>query len=452
MRSDPREPAIILIGGRVIDPSTGRDGVGDVALRGGIITAASEACGPVIEVDASGWILCPGLVDMHSHLREPGGGHKETVETGCRAAVAGGFVAVACMPNTQPALDSVEQLDRLSQLAAGAACCRVLPIAAITRQRAGRELTDFAALKRAGAVALSDDGSGVESDEVMRAAGRLAVETDTLLIQHCEFSELSAGGVMHAGPTAERVGLPGWDPRAEEVMIERDIELVREIGFRYHVAHISTARGVEMVRGAKADGLPVSTEACPHHILLTDESCATLDPNFKMNPPLRSGDDVAGCIGGLIDGTIDCIVTDHAPHAAAEKAVGFREAPFGVVGLETALPLVAQALVESGALSWRALIERMSVNPRRVLRLTETSPPATGLLDRGRPADLTIIDPRSEWTIDARRFHSMGRNTPFDGWSVRGQVMATLVAGRVRFACPRAESRLSRVPGVERRR
>ena len=434
---------VVLRGGRVIDPSAGRDGIADLAFRDSRIIDPAEADGRTIEVDASGWIICPGLVDMHVHLREPGGEHKETIASGCRAAVAGGFVAVACMPNTQPVLDSVETLDLVRHRAEEAGLCRVMPIATITCHRAGSALTDFAALKQAGAVALSDDGSGVEDDDVMRDAGRLAVETDTLLIQHCEFSELSAGGVMHAGSTAQRLGLPGWDPRAEEAMIERDIELVREIGFRYHAAHISTARGVELVRRAKADGLPVTTEVCPHHLLLTDEACASMDPNFKMNPPLRSRHDVDACVAGVVDGTIDCIITDHAPHAEAEKAVGFRNAPFGIVGLETALPLAARALVEPGLMSWSGVIERMTLHPRRVLGLTEASSSSDGLLDIQMPADLTIFDPESEWTIDAQRFRSMGRNTPFDQWSVRGQVMATLVGGRSQFVHSQAAERFA---------
>ncbi|MCH7721015.1 MAG: dihydroorotase [Planctomycetes bacterium] len=436
-------PTVVLVGGRVIDPSAGRDGIADLAFRDGRIVDTVDADGPTIEVDASGWIICPGLVDMHVHLREPGGEHKETIASGCRAAVAGGFVAVACMPNTQPVLDSVDTLDHLRHRAEEVGLCRVMPIATITRGRAGGTLTDFAALKKGGAVAISDDGSGVEDDELMRKAGRLAVETDTLLIQHCEFSDMSAGGVMHAGPTAQRLGLPGWDPRAEEAMIERDIELVREIGFRYHAAHISTARGVELVREAKATGLPVTTEVCPHHLLLTDEACASMDPNFKMNPPLRSEHDVAACVAGVVDGTIDCIITDHAPHTEAEKAVGFCDAPFGIVGLETALPLAARALVEPRRLSWSGLIERMTVHPRRVLRLTEESSSSKGQLDIQMAADLTILDPESEWTIDAQRFRSMGRNTPFNDWSVRGQVMATLVGGRLRFLHSQAAERFA---------
>ncbi|MCH7702020.1 MAG: dihydroorotase [Planctomycetes bacterium] len=443
MSRPTHHPTVVLLGGRVIDPSAGCDGIADLAFGDGRIVDTVDADGPTIKVDASGWIICPGMVDMHVHLREPGGQHKETIASGCRAAVAGGFVAVACMPNTQPALDSVDTLDQVRHRAEEAGLCRVMPIATITRGRAGGTLTDFAALKKTGAVALSDDGSGVEDDEVMRAAGRLALETDSLLIQHCEFTELSAGGVMHAGPTAQRLGLPGWDPRAEEAMIERDIELVREIGFRYHAAHISTARGVELVRRAKAAGLPVTTEVCPHHLLLTDEACSSLDPNFKMNPPLRSEHDVAACVAGVVDGTIDCIVTDHAPHAEAEKAVGFHDAPFGIVGLETALPLAARALVEPGLLSWSGLIERMTVHPRRVLGLTKASSSNEGSLDIQMPADLTIFDPESEWTIDAQRFRTMGRNTPFNDWAVRGQVMATLVDGRLRFVHSRAADRFS---------
>jgi dihydroorotase len=258
-------------------------------------------------------------MDLHVHLREPGQGHKETIETGTRSATAGGFTYVVCMPNTNPPLDEPERIRWVILRAREVGNCEVAPVACITRGRAGKELTDFAALKAAGAVAFSDDGDGVEDDNVMARAFEQAAACDALLIQHCEFRALSAGGVMHLGDVSRRLGLPGLDPKSEEAMIERDISLCRKTPARYHVAHISTARAVELVRRAKAEGLPVTTEVCTHHLMLTDDACATADPNTKMHPPLRPQSDVDACRQGLLDGTIDCIVTDHAPHTAEEK-------------------------------------------------------------------------------------------------------------------------------------
>jgi dihydroorotase len=376
---------------------------------------------------------------MHVHLREPGFEYKETIETGCRAAVAGGFTAVACMPNTKPPIDTPEIVAYILRRARAVDLCRVYPIAAITEGRRGERVVDMKVLMAAGAVAFSDDGDGVEREDVMRAAFEQAAGCGALLIQHCEFKRLSAGGVMHTGPTAKRLGLPGIDPRAEEEMIERDLDLLRQIvdlplpfreragvrvpGPRYHVAHISTARSVELVRQAKLAGLPVTTEVCPHHLVLTDEACATADPNFKMHPPLRSAEDVAACVTGIVDGTIDCIVTDHAPHTDEEKALGFLKAPFGIIGLETAVGIAAKALVETGKLGWPTLIDRMSSAPARVLGLPVPT------LAIGQPFDVTLIDASTHWIVDPRRFESKCRNTPFGGERLR--VRAIPVASKM---------------------
>lgn len=410
--------ALIIRGGRIVDPFTGRDEVADLAIVDGAI--AEPAPAGAVEIDAVGLIVCPGLMDIHVHLREPGQTHKETIASGTAAAAAGGFTFVACMPNTRPALDEPERVRFVMDRASSAGLCEVGAIAAITRGRGGRELVDFAALRAAGAVAFSDDGDGVEDDELMRAAMEAARQSDTVLIQHCEYKAISAGGVMHAGKVARRLALPGLDPRSEEAMIERDVELCRQTGARYHVAHISTARAIEIVRKAKHDRLCVTAEVTPHHLVLTDQACCGLDPNTKMHPPLRGPEDVMACIEGLLDGTIDCIASDHAPHTAEEKSHGFRQAPPGIVGLETTVAVAARVMVESRRADWTRLIGWLTTGPAAVLG----KPPHT--IQPGRRANLTLIDPAAVWTVDPGRFASKGRNTPFGGWELRGRALATV--------------------------
>ncbi|HUU85898.1 MAG TPA: dihydroorotase [Phycisphaerae bacterium] len=429
-------PDLWIRGGRIIDPLQGVDRLGDLAVVDGRI-ADRPAPGATV-FDATDLIVCPGLTDIHVHLREPGGEHKEDIESGCAAAAAGGFTTVACMPNTTPAMDNARIVTRVLDRACQVGRCRVLPIAAITENRAGRHPTNFADLRSAGAVAFSDDGDGVEDDDVMRRALAQAKATGAVLIQHCEFKSLSAGGVMHAGPTAAALNLPGIDPRAEQAMIRRDIDLVRETSARYHVAHVSTAASVDLVRQAKAEGLPVTAEACPHHLLLTDQHCAGGDPNYKVNPPLRSAADAQACIEGLLDGTIDCLVTDHAPHTAEEKAVGFASAPFGVVGLETLVALMGTELVNTGRLDWPGLIGLLTRNPCSVLGLS-----AQGLRP-GDVADLTVIDPTTEWTISPAAFAGRARNTPFAGRAATVRPATTILAGYVSHLQVGYEDRLNR--------
>lgn len=405
-------------GGRIFDPFAGRDEVGDLHVVDGRVAECGAADAKVI--DAGGCIVCPGLADIHVHLREPGQGHKETIVTGTAAAAAGGFAYVACMPNTAPALDEPERVRWVVSESRRVGSCDVGPVAAITKGREGKELADFAALLEAGAVAFSDDGVGVERDEVMLAAFERAVQLDALLIQHCEYHELSAGGVMHFGEVSKRLGLPGLDPRSEEAMIERDIDLCRRTGGRYHVAHISTAKAIELVRAAKREGLPVTTEVCTHHLILTDEACKDADPNTKMHPPLRPLFDVMACRQGLLDGTIDCIVTDHAPHAAEEKARGFLKAPAGIIGLETALGLAVQAMIETGLADWPRLIGWFTSGSARIISHSSHS------LSPGSAAAVTLIDPSSPWTVDPAELHSKSRNTPFAGWSLPSRTRGVL--------------------------
>lgn len=410
--------ALILRGPRVIDPSTGRDEIADVAIADGVI--CKTASPGADSVDAAGLILCPGLIDLHVHLREPGQTHKEDIETGTAAAAAGGFTFVACMPNTNPTLDDPAVVRSVIDRARSVNRCRVAPVAAITRGRSGREITDFPALISAGAVAFSDDGTGVEDDEVMRTAFEKAAEIDALIIQHCEYKHISAGGVMHLGKVSHRLDLPGLDPRSEEAMIQRDIALCRKTGARYHVAHISTARAVELVRQARAQGLPVTTEVCAHHLVLTDEACSGADPNTKMHPPLRPQADVDACRRGLLDGTIDCIVTDHAPHTAAEKSVGFLKAPPGIVGLETAVGLAALAMIETGLVDWPTLLRWFTTGPSTSLGHPQPE------IQIGARADLCLIDPAAAWTVDPDEFASKSRNTPFSGWKLGARATATI--------------------------
>jgi dihydroorotase len=430
-----RERAWLIRGGRIIDPAARRDEPAELAIAEGLITDAVPPDARVF--DASGCIVCPGLWDMHVHLREPGAVHKETIESGCRAAAAGGFTHVACMPNTRPAIDDPNIVQYIRRRAEQVGLCTVMPVAAITMARAGRELTDFAALRGAGAVAFTDDGDGVEDDRVMEQAFVRAGQLGAILVQHCEYRALSRGGVLHAGSVAERLGLPGLDPASEERMVERDIALCRKTGGRYHVAHISTARAVETVRRAKAEGVPVTAEVTPHHLLLTHEACAGADTNTKMHPPLRTAEDVSACRAALADGTIDCVATDHAPHARHEKDLGFLRAPPGVVGLETAIPLVAKAMIDSGCCDWPDIVRWLTTEPARVLGRDSPT------LQPGTAADVTIIDPSLSWTIDPERFQSLSRNTPFAGWTVKGWAVATIRGSRLTLSDESGAARLS---------
>lgn len=419
----------LIRNGRIIDPAQGIDEVVDLALADGKIAGLGRSAprGADEVIDASGLLVCPGLIDVHVHLREPGNEERETIETGTAAAAAGGFTAVACMPNTNPALDSDSQVEFVLRQAARCGRTRVYPIGALTKGRQGKELAEIGLMASAGAVAFSDDGDGIAEASVCLRAMQYVKMFDKPFVQHCEERTLSGRGCMNAGVTATRLGLPGIPAIAEDLMVQRDIALARQTGVHYHVAHISTAGAVALVRAAKAAGQRVTTEVCPHHLLLTDEACAGYDPNYKMNPPLRSREDVAALIEGVRDGTIECLVTDHAPHSFQDKELGFQEAPFGIIGLETALGLFIKALVAPGVVSWSKLIALMSTQPAKVFGLRG------GSLRVGEPADVTLIDPHRKWTVDPETMKSRSRNTPFGGWELTGKAVCTIVDGAVRF-------------------
>ncbi len=420
--------SLLIRAGRVVDPAQEIDEVTDLAIKDGKIVALSKSAPKSADevVDAGGLIVTPGLIDMHVHLREPGYEESETIQTGTAAAAAGGFTGVACMPNTDPPLDSDSAIEFVLRQAA-LAHTRVHPIGALTQGRQGKELAEIGLMVRAGAVAFSDDGAGIADSSVCLRAMRYVSMFDRLFIQHCEDPALAGKGAMHAGPTATRLGLPGIPALAEVVMVQRDIALAAQAGGRYHVAHVSTAGAVWLVREAKRAGQHVTTEVCPHHLLLTDEACGTYDTNLKMNPPLRSQADVDACREGVRDGTIDCLVTDHAPHGRESKEHEFQYAPFGIIGLETAVPLFVEALIESRIIGWPQLIAAMSLRPVQLLGVTG------GTLRVGQPADVTLIDPAVEWTIDVEQMHSKSHNTPFDGRKVRSRAAGTLVEGEWRY-------------------
>ncbi len=429
------DSSIAITGGTSLDPFSGHSIKADVYVENGRQTSSA---GPQpLQIHAHDLLVAPGLIDVHVHLREPGFEQAETISSGTAAAVAGGFAAVACMPNTTPALNGPVELACVS---AAEASCRVYPIACLTRDRAGQTLIDYEAARDAGAVAFSDDGTGVASDALMAEAFRRIAEIDGLVIQHCEVEDFQHG-VMHLGAVSRKLGVSGIDPLSEELMIARDLVLAERYGARYHVAHISTARAVELVRRAKRDGIPVTTEVCPHHLLLTDEACRGLDPNYKMHPPLREPTDVEACIAGVLDGTIDCLVTDHAPHPASSKNKGFEAAPPGIIGVESSLALCADALVHTKRIDWMELVRLMSTAPANVLRIPG------GRLGVGHPADITLIDPEAEWTIDVDRFASKSRNCPFHGRNVKGKAVLTIVDGEIRYVDERARGRIVRSGG-----
>ncbi len=423
----------VISAGRVIDPANGVDGVADVVIESGRVTHVGPPLSPTADderLDASGCIVSPGLIDPHVHLREPGSEDAETIATGSAAGVEGGFTTLCCMPNTNPALDSRVMIEFINRQAQLHGRCRVFAVGAVTVGRQGEELAEIRLMSRAGAVGFSDDGDVVESPAMMRRALSQIRLTGLALMQHCQEPTLTRGAVMNAGPTATRLGLIGWPSVAEELIIERDIRLNRSIGCRYHVQHLSCAGAVEIVRRARAEGQPVSAEASPHHLLLTDEACDGYDTMAKMNPPLRREADIEAVRAGVADGTITILATDHAPHTAERKALPFDRAPFGIVGLESALALYIKALIDTHTIDWPRLIKLMTINPAQLCNLDGPSH-GLGSLTIGSPADVTIIDPDVRWTIRSADFPGKSRNTPFEGWEVRGRAVMALVGGQI---------------------
>ncbi len=434
---------IRIRGGRILDPARGIDRVQDLWLDQGRVAGLGEDAPaalrnrPDVEViDATGAVVTPGLVDIHVHLREPGQEEKETIETGTAAAARGGFTTVACMPNTSPPLDDRPHVEYVVRRARENGLARVLPIAAVTKGQMGEALTEIEDLVEAGAVAFTDDGKPVRNAEIMRRVLELTRPLGVPVIQHAEDPDLKGTGVMHEGWVSTRLGLKGIPSAAESVMVARDALLAELTGGRVHVAHISAASTVEIIRRAKARGIQITGETTPHHLILTDEAVAGYDTNTKMNPPLRSTRDREALIEGVVDGTIDCLATDHAPHTDIEKDNDFDAAPFGIVGLETALGIYLKALVEPKHLSLSDLILRMTRKPLEVLGR------AGGTLEAGFDADVTVFDPAQRWTVRASEFASKSRNTPFDGWNLPGRILLTVVGGRVTYRAE-AEARVS---------
>ncbi len=434
MKSDENSGAFIFRNGRVLDPSREFDRVADVLVLDGRIAEVnagldlgSDISARVRAIDASGKWIVPGLIDMHVHLREPGEEYKETIASGTAAAVAGGFTGVACMPNTHPVNDCAAITQFILERAKYHGSCRVFPVAAISRNLEGNNLAEYGELRDAGAVAVSDDGRPVTNALLMRRALEYAQTFDLLVIAHSEDPSLSGGGLMNEGEVSTRLGLRGIPNAAEEVMIARDLLLAELTGGRLHIAHVSTAGSVELIRAAKARGLSVTAETAPHYFTLTDDLISGFDPVYKVNPPIRSSRDIAAIKQGLADGTLDVIASDHAPHSVVEKDLEFEFAANGMIGLESSLPLILE-LVREGVLSPLQAIAKMSSNPASILKIP------FGTLRSGAPADITVIDPDVEYVLDVNRFRSKSRNCPFHGRPARGRAIMTLVGGEVAFS------------------
>jgi dihydroorotase len=425
----PLEFDLAILGGRVIDPESRFDKIADVFIQDGLVKKISprESKAKIKAkevIDAKRMIVVPGLIDMHAHLREPGREDEETIYTGSCAAVAGGFTSVCCMPNTEPPIDNQESV-KFVYAKAKEAKCKILCVGAVTKGQKGEELTEIFDLVQAGVVAISDDGKPVSNSQVMRSALEYCKMFNLPIISHCEDSSLSSCGVMHEGFVSTSLGMNGIPSIAEEVMVARDLKLAEFTGGRIHIAHVSTQGSVDLIREAKKRRVKVTCEVTPHHFALTDEAIKTFDTNFKVNPPLRTRKDMEAIKKGLKDGTIDSIATDHAPHAVEEKEVEFDFAPFGMVGLETALGLVVTELVNKNILSWPQAVAKLTVNPSKILNLK------AGRIKRDFPADLTIIDPKTSWVVNSKEFKSKSKNSPFGGKKLWGKVRYTIVDGKI---------------------
>lgn len=382
-------------------------------------------------VDAKGKKVLPGLIDIHVHLRQPGREDKETIETGSKAAVKGGFTTIMCMPNTNPVIDNPMTVEYIIREAQHVGLCNVYPIGAITKAQKDEELTDMSELKAAGCIAFSDDGKSVLNSRLFRLAMEYAKMLDVLIMEHCQDPLLTAGGVMNEGAVSTRTGLKGDPGIAETVTVARDIEIAHYLDARVHLCHMSLKRSCELIRWAKAQGIKVTAEACPHHFALIDEACASFDTSTKVNPPLRSKEDVQAIKDAIADGTIDCIVTDHAPHTKEDKEVGFDGAPFGLIGLETSLGLTIKELVKPGVIDLPQMVDKMSTAPAKIVGLT-----SKGMIKEGFDADITIIDENKDWVVLKEEFVSKSKNSPFIGWKLSGQVEYTICSGKVVYQAP----------------
>src|SRR2546430_3730964 len=420
--------ATIIRNGRVIDPANKRDEVIDLLIIDGEIAPLSQLSilnSQLDEINASNLIVCPGLIDMHVHLREPGFGPNETVEAGARAAAAGGFTMIVCMPNTSPAADNPSTIAWIKDRAGDTACVNVLPTGAISKNLGGEELAPIGSLVQAGVVAITDDGHCVQNHEVMRRAVEYARMVGVPVLDHCQDYNLVGNGVVNESCWSTLLGLPGWPAAGEEAIVMRNILLAELCGHHIHCQHISAAGSVRLIRGARKRGVKISSEVCPHHIALTDEAIQNFDTNYKMNPPLRSKEDVDAILEGIADGTLSILCSDHAPHAEFEKEVEFDQAPFGIVGLETELGLFIDLLVHKHhKIDIKRLIEMYTVEPANLLTLD------AGTLSVGAAADVTLIDPDLEWTVKIDQFQSASRNSPFDGWKLKGRAVRTIVGAK----------------------
>ena len=418
---------LLIKNGNVIDPATNTDAVLDVLVEDGVISKVAPAISDDADkvIDASGLVVAPGLIDMHVHFRDPGQTHKEDIKTGSKAAAKGGFTTVCCMPNTNPVIDSEETVKYIIDKASEEKYTNVLPVGAVTKGMKGEEITDIAALKEAGICAISEDGKSVMDEGVYSKAMAKAVELNVPVLAHCEEINLVKGGVMNADSNAEKLGLKGITNEVEDIIAQRDINLAEKLGTTLHLCHCSTKDSVEMLKVAKAKGVKVSGEVCPHHFTLTTDDIPSNDANFKMNPPLRTAEDRDALIKGLSEDILEVISTDHAPHSEEEKSKGFEGSPFGIVGLETSVGLTVTNLVKPGHITLKQMIEKMSYNPAKILGIDK------GTLKEGSVADITIFDPDEEYTVDKNDFESKGKNTPFDGYKLFGKVKYTILDGEI---------------------
>ncbi|MBR2191517.1 MAG: dihydroorotase [Eubacterium sp.] len=418
---------LLIKNGNVIDPATNTDEVLDVLVEDGVIKTVAPSISDDADqvINASGLVVAPGLIDMHVHFRDPGQTHKEDIKTGSKAAAKGGFTTVCCMPNTNPVIDSEETVKYIIDKASEEKYTNVLPVGAVTKGMKGEEITDIAALKEAGICAISEDGKSVMDEDVYSKAMAKAAELNVPVLAHCEEINLVKGGVMNADPNAGKLGLKGITNEVEDIIAQRDINLAEKLGTTLHLCHCSTKDSVEMLKVAKAKGVKVSGEVCPHHFTLTTDDIPSNDANFKMNPPLRTAEDRDALIKGLSEDILEVISTDHAPHSEEEKSKGFEGSPFGIVGLETSVGLTVTKLVKPGYITLKQMIEKMSYNPAKILGIDK------GTLKEGSVADITIFDADEEYTVDKNDFESKGKNTPFDGYKLFGKVKYTILDGEI---------------------